>query len=536
MTTAKTVGRGLQGACTLLLGLAMIVQGCGSGGSSAQGPGAPEPSAIPAPPEPSPVPAPTPVTEDTQATLTHDFGEITLSPGEELPSDCVSWTLDNEKPLYVNKVTLGNGGAYHHSNWFVVPEQSYPGPDGRFPCAEREFDETVASIIGTVLFAQSTQSLLEEQPFAPGVVVKIPPRHKIVATIHLLNPSFRAHKTFLRLGLDLIHPRDVDVVLTAFRLNYGALDIPPESEARFTAECDFEEIFDTIIQKPLDLKLHWVLPHYHYLGNYFSVELLGGPMDGQVIHSLDTFNAEPNGKSLDPPIDLAASGARGLRMTCGYRNPRDESVGFGIGDQEMCVMLGLAESEMLLDGAVHTGNQVDGVVDGIVMNSGPCTGIGAPRNPAQTLPAADEIEAPLYVPASLPGDVELPVVPPCVDTPAVLSEPPATLTSISEGVFVGSCSFSACHDDQAPAGGLDLSTDAYEHLFDHEVTTAATSLPLIAPGDPEGSWLYHLLSRCEPTDDTGQVVAHMPRNSPNLLPPELVAKVRDWILRGALDD
>ena len=43
------------------------------------------------------------------------------------------------------------------------------------------------------------------------------------------------------------------------------------------------------------------------------------------------------------------------------------------------------------------------------------------------------------------------------------------------------------------------------------------------------------LRRCEPADDTGRVVAHMPRNSPTLLPPELVAKVRDWILGGALE-
>ncbi|MDG2305704.1 MAG: hypothetical protein P8R42_13880 [Candidatus Binatia bacterium] len=534
MTTVSTTARSLRGLLVVFLGVGVLAQGCGSDGTTGTTP-APEASAIPALPEPPP--APTPEPEASQAALTHDFGDVTLGPGEELPNGCVQWTLNNEKPLYVNKVTLGNGGSYHHSNWFVVPEESYAGPDGRFDCGEREFNETIASVVGTVLFAQSTQSLLEEQPFAPGVVVKIPPRHKIIATVHLLNPSIREHETFLRVGLDLIHPRDVEVILTAFRLNYGALDIPPQSEARFTAECDFQDIFDAIIQQPIDLKLHWVLPHYHYLGNYFSVELLGGPNDGQVIHSLDTFNAEPNGKALAPPIDFAAAGARGLRMTCGYRNPRDESVRFGVGDQEMCVMLGLAESSMLLDGAVNTGNEVDGVVDGIVMNSGPCTGLGAPRNPAQTLPGDDEIEAPLYIPTSLPGDIDLPVIPPCADTPLGLSEPPATLSSISEIVFIGSCSFSACHDNQAPAGGLDLSSpNVYANLLGHEVTTAETSLPLIAPGDADGSWLYRLLSRCEPTDDTGRVVAHMPRNSPNLLPPEVVAKVRDWISNGALDN
>lgn len=521
---------------SVLLGLALLV--LAACGSTSNGPTL---TPDPAPPEPEPTlapapdPTPEPEPEGVQSVVTHEFGDITLGPGEELSSDCISWTLDNEKPLYVNQVTLANGGAYHHSNWFVVPEQSYPGPDGRWPCGEREFSEDIAAVIGTVLFAQSTQSILEEQAFAPGVVVKIPPRHKIVGAIHLLNPAIREHETFLRMSLGVIHPRHVTTILHAIRLNYGAIDIPPNSEARVTAACDLTETFDAIIQQPMDVKVHWVLPHYHYLGNYFSAEIFGGPRDGEVLHSLDEFNAEPNGKVLDPPVDLAAAGARGLRMTCGYRNPRDESVGWGVGDQEMCVMLGLAESSMLLSGNVGVTTEVEDGADGIFRLSGPCDGIGAPINPAQTLPSEEEIEAPLYVPPTLPGDEGLPVAPPCVDTPPTLSEPPETLTSITDAVFTGSCVFSACHDDQAPAGGLDLSQNVYDNLMGHEVA-ATTTLPLVAPGDPAGSWLYRLLSRCEPMDDLGNVVQHMPRNSPQLLPPEVVAKVGEWIRRGARND
>lgn len=512
----------------LFLILASFVMACGS---DPRGPTmAPGPTSAPAPtatPEPEP--------EDIQSVVTHDFGNIVLGPGEELASDCISWTLDNEKPLYVNRVTLANGGAYHHSNWFVVPEQSYAGPDGVWRCGDRQFSEDIAAVIGTVLFAQSTQSIVEEQAFAPGVVVKIPPRHKIVGAIHLLNPARRAHETFLRMSLGLVHPSKVETILHAIRLNYGAIDIPAQSEARVTADCDLTKTFDAILQKPMDVKVHWILPHYHYLGNYFSAEIAGGPRDGEVLHSLDTFDAEPNGMVIDPPVDLAAAGAYGLRMTCGYRNPRDESVGYGIGDQEMCVMLALAESSMLLSGNVSVTTGFEEGEDGIFRLSGPCDGIGAPINPAQTLPSDEEIEAPLYLPPTLPGDGGLPTAPPCVDTPPALSEPPATLASIEEGIFVGSCNYGACHDDQSPAAGLDLSQNVYENLMNHTVRTR-TALPLVAPGDPEGSWLYQILSRCEPTDDDGNVVAHMPRNSPYLLPPELVAKVGDWIREGAQDN
>ncbi len=470
------------------------------------------------------------------ARLTHNFGDFELAPHQEIASQCVVWTLNNDRALYVNQITLANSGAYHHSNWFVVPESLYPGPDGFFRCRDRDFDELSSAVNGTVIFAQSTQSLAETQQLARGAVIMIPPRHKVVAGVHLLNLQNRVHTTNLRMSLGLIHPSDVEVILTPFRLTYYTLDIPPLVQSRFTTDCDLTTPFESVAQRPLDLKLYWVLPHYHELGNHFRVEILGGPRDGELIHSLDTFNAEPNGKALDPPLDL--TGATGLRLTCGFSNPRDESVGWGIGDQEMCVMLGLADSDVLMDAYMGGMNNVDGEVDGVVMNHGECTGLGIPRNPAQKLPSESERNAALYIPESLPDDEDLPPVPECTDTPdAVLAEQPATLASMRETLFRGSCTFAACHDSVAPAAGLDLSADeVHSNLLDHQVVFAQTDMPLVAPGDPGASWLMQVLSKCEPADDVGNIVAHMPRNSPTLLPPELVAKVRDWILAGAEDN
>ncbi len=473
---------------------------------------------------------------DIAARFTHNFGDITLQAHQEIASQCVAWTLNNEEPLYVNQVTLSNGGAYHHSNWFVVPESLYPGPDGFFRCGDRGFDELGSAVSGTVIFAQSTQSVAETQALARGAVIKIPPRHKIVSGVHLLNLQNRAHETFLRMSLGLVHPSDVSVILAPFRLTYYTLDIPAESEARFSTECDLATPFANVAKRPLDLKLYWVLPHYHELGNFFSVEILGGPNDGQLIHSIDTFNAEANGKAFDPPLDL--TGSTGLRLTCGFFNPRNQSVGWGIGDQEMCVMLGLADSDVLMDAFMVGDNIVDGEVNGIVMNHGECASIALPRHAAQTLPSQAERDRPLYVPESLPDDEELPPVPECMDTPVeVLAEQPATLTSMRETIFRGSCTFSACHDGIAPAAGLDLASDqVHSNLLNHDIAFAQTDKALVQPGNPDESWLMDMISLCEPIDDAENVLAHMPRNSPTLLPPGLVAKVRDWILAGAADN
>ena len=65
---------------------------------------------------------------------------------------------------------------------------------------------------------------------------------------------------------------------------------------------------------------------------------------------------------------------------------------------------------------------------------------------------------------------------------------------------------------------------------------ADVDLPLVKPGDPDGSWLYQIVSRCEPKDSKGNVVRTMPYNAPTPLPDEHVAALRAWIAAGAKDD
>ena len=98
--------------------------------------------------------------------LAHDFGLTTVAPGQEIDGRCLSWTLNNPTDLWVNSVSLANDGAYHHSNWFFVPDDHYDGPDGTWACRSRNFDQGVASFLGGVFFAQSTQVTREALVFA----------------------------------------------------------------------------------------------------------------------------------------------------------------------------------------------------------------------------------------------------------------------------------------------------------------------------------------------------------------------------------
>src|SRR5688500_11305685 len=95
--------------------------------------------------------------------ILHDFGKSKIGPGVEVDDRCNSWTLNNETDLWVSSVVLENDGAYHHSNWFFVSDLSYQHADGAWDCDEVGFREVHAAVLGGVLFAQSTQSMRDEQ-------------------------------------------------------------------------------------------------------------------------------------------------------------------------------------------------------------------------------------------------------------------------------------------------------------------------------------------------------------------------------------
>jgi hypothetical protein len=455
-------------------------------------------------------------------------------PGGAEKTPCLQWTFNNEEPLYVNAVNMTNEGGFHHSNWYIVPERYAPGADGFFDCQERGWSQQTAAIQGTVLFAQSTQARTERQAFPEGVVTKIPPHHKIISDVHFLNASPDELNTQLRLELELLHPGEVDTIATPFQMIYLPLDIPAESESRFTAECDIATQYEQTARQAFeDLELYYILPHYHGLGNYFEVKIHGGPNDGQQLMELSGFNAEANGHSFNPPIDL--SGATGLEFSCGFDNPRSEAVGWGIGDQEMCMLLGYSNGDAIFDAGVHSHNQVvETGEDGIVYNTGPCRTIVAPRARGQSMPSQDELDAELYVPDSGDDGGSFDGAK-CEDTPSdaqALREP--TLSNIKTDVFSVGCSFSACHGGGVAPDLTQSGEDLHSALINHDVY-ASTDLALVAPGDPQASWLYQILSNCEPQSDHG-TVASMPRNSPVLLAPDKVALVRDWIEAGANND
>ena len=307
-------------------------------------------------------------------TLERDVSTVVVAAGVEDEDMCQSWTLDNPTELWVNSVTQFNDGAYHHANWFFVPDNELALPDGAWRCSDHQFDELVAALLGGYLFALSTQSRTESQALPTGSAIRIPPYSRIVGSSHLLNASDEPVETTMRLQLHTIPPADVRAKMAPARIQYRDLALDPKTQSSFTVECLLDDAHDTNVGGGLQYELHYALSHYHNLGLYTQLEIAGGPRDGEVIMRHDGYG-ENFGKAIDPPLELGgATGARGVRFTCGFTNPRDVPVGWGIGDQEMCVVALQARTQLAWDGTVSKGtDQVVGVSpDGEVQHTGPC--------------------------------------------------------------------------------------------------------------------------------------------------------------------
>jgi hypothetical protein len=305
---------------------------------------------------------------------TFAFGPYTLAPGEEIIDQCVSATLHNDEPLYINAVELTTGPGFHHSNWFWVPDTTFVGEDGTWRCGDRQYDEATAGLQGGVLFAQSTQAQHEIQAFPAGAATVVPPHSRILAGTHLLNTGDAS--VTLSLTLTITPIADPSTILTPTSLVNEAIALPPHRMSRFTMDCDIETAYRNVTGKSPTFSFYYALAHYHELGRGLAIEGVSG--DGTAATIFSTRNAV--GDALGGPVAPAFSlaGYPKLRFSCDYDNPRDTVVTWGVGDQEMCTFLAWTDSEYTWTGGVLLANETPTITDmgTYVEYAYPCTPIG----------------------------------------------------------------------------------------------------------------------------------------------------------------
>lgn len=304
--------------------------------------------------------------------ISHEFAEFTVEPGGEIKGYCQSFTIGNAEELWVNAVELVQDEASHHSNWTFVPSDRFDGPDGVWKCSDRNYDQVSGALAGGVLYAQSTQVAHEVQKFPDGAAVRIPPYSRIIGDVHLLNSTPMPVTGSLTLTLYSIPKADVEHKLAPFHMVYSGLAIPPHAKSRFYGECAVANNYAAAAGKPFDQKLFYLLPHTHSMATGFFMSVIGGPRDGESLIDLGSYNGEAHGKLYSPPVDM--TGAEGYRFGCDYTSTRDDVVHYGLGDQEMCELLGFAEGDAAFQTDV-TSAEPQGMDGDVQLFSGGCSTI-----------------------------------------------------------------------------------------------------------------------------------------------------------------
>ena len=110
----------------------------------------------------------------------------------------------------------------------------------------------------------------------------------------------------------------------------------------------------------------------------------------------------------------------------------------------------------------------------------------------------------------------------------------ATLSSLSQRIFIPRCAVSSCHSGSPPPSApMSLEqSQAYASLVG-AVSKEAPSLARVAPGNPGQSYLINKLRGT--AGSVGGLSTRMPLGQAPLTEAE-IAEIEDWIARGAHDD
>ena len=254
--------------------------------------------------------------------------EVTLIPGGERLLLCQTFPLHNAGWLYVDGVTFSATGV-HHSNWFITPEGTYPGPAGSADCEQFGFglSEMQAPMQNQVLFSQSPEAVEETQTFADGAAFALPPHSQILVAYHVTNTGIATIDAGVSAALRMRAEADVKIRLQSGGGLMGLLELPPLSKARYSSECSFAA--------PPTFSSYFMLPHYHRYGTGMKLELIGGFRDGEIVWQNEGEIGEALGTTIAPAVDF--TGATGFRFSCTYENTTSRTILSGpTAEDEMC--------------------------------------------------------------------------------------------------------------------------------------------------------------------------------------------------------
>jgi hypothetical protein len=242
--------------------------------------------------------------------------------------------LGNPEEVYINRIEMHMRKNSHH---FLVNTFDQKTPEKLLPQTDaiRDLRDGNGSYIGETvsqmeyqLFAIASQTSEMNYQFPEGVALKMPAHHKLDVNVHYVNKG--AAPIEGECYINVLKTDPSSVVHEAKPIYFSAEDIYLAANQKTIVIKEFAS------KEPM--KIFMLTSHTHKLGEYFEVQINGGPRNGDVIYSSNSWH-HPLLKSYDTPLDLAAG--EGLRMIVTYNNTTNTAVRFGLkSDDEMAIIFG----------------------------------------------------------------------------------------------------------------------------------------------------------------------------------------------------
>ena len=238
--------------------------------------------------------------------------------------------LNNNEPLYVNRVEITMRPKSHHFILYDFPQEDFPETE-----TYRDVRTSAEPIIWTTLssiinqrFVFGTQWRTIDYSFPEGVALRIDPNWGFDMNSHYVNRTDQPVEGEVSLNLHTVEETEVIYVAENLFLNNTDIFLPAGEVTTLEKDWIFHErryIFQ-------------LYSHAHENMTEFRIFIIGGPRDGELVYYARDWQHPPL-LEIDPPLVLEAG--EGLKAVATYDNDTERNQTFGLFSvDEMMIVLG----------------------------------------------------------------------------------------------------------------------------------------------------------------------------------------------------
>jgi hypothetical protein len=177
-------------------------------------------------------------------------------------------------------------------------------------------------------FFAGSGTIYEDRKLPAGVALKLPANAALDMNSHYVNRTTRAIPGEVHVNLHTVPASEVQKEARSFTVQNDTFALPPRTRTTLVTTHRFTQTTNLLM----------LTSHNHELGESFTIEIVGGPRDGEVIYRSTDWRS-PTVAWFDQPIVFQAG--QGIRSRVTYNNTTDRVIRHGpTANDEMNIIRG----------------------------------------------------------------------------------------------------------------------------------------------------------------------------------------------------